>query len=137
LEAKHRKKQKAKWRRICFYFHQKNSSSKKSKACNSPKCSLKCASKISESDRQTINSGFWGLTTARKSDYYSKYVVRSETKRTRTDTVKTRLHTYKYYLEIRGATYQVCKSFFLNTLNISSHTIYYFYEKFMDKTTTC
>jgi hypothetical protein len=102
----------------------------KEETCSSAMCLLKCNSKISDLDRRSINSGFWGLNTARKNDFYARYVTRSEKQRSRSRLdQRKRLYSYKYYLGIRGETYQVCQSFFINTLHISKATIYYFFDK--------
>ncbi|XP_072399630.1 uncharacterized protein [Diabrotica undecimpunctata] len=98
-------------------------------------CRLKCNLKISIEDQTSIHKHFWQLEDQEKSHFYSKFVQKTEKNRSRPrvfpqpqskDAYKK--YTLKYFFELNNNRVQVCKTFFLNTLHISSRRISYFFE---------
>ncbi|XP_055704089.1 uncharacterized protein LOC129802363 [Phlebotomus papatasi] len=82
---------------------------------------------FSEDDRITNFQRFWNLSEAEKKIFISKSVKRFQAKR-KIEGPSRRTFTYLYYLDRNNITQQVCKKFFLNTLNISSTKVYYYFE---------
>lgn len=83
---------------------------------------------ISLDDRQKIHESFWSLDDGRKYHFYSKHVERLDAKRKRTKSeVSKKTYTYKYFLTSSNIKQQVCREFFLKTLNINKGRILYYF----------
>lgn len=84
-------------------------------------CRTKCHLKISENQRQLIFQNFWKLGNHNKHmDFLAKH-VKKEQKKVNTVGEKNsrRQFTMNYYFTVRESFIKVCKTFFLNTLNIT------------------
>lgn len=90
------------------------------------KCKRTCK-KFNNTERTAIFQRFWSLSDNEKRYFISQFVKRSEIKR-KIEGFSRRSYTYQYFFERNNARHQVCKKFFLNTLNISSARVYYFFE---------
>lgn len=104
--------------------------------CGKVQCRLKCAAKINYVDQSNIHKKFWTLSDARKSEFYNKFIERVEKQRCRPRMLPApnaenafKKFSLKYYLQIGEEKIKVCKSFFINTLDISARRISYFFEK--------
>lgn len=89
--------------------------------CNN--CKNKCTEKVSEESRKNIFRSYYDetMTFERKRDFICQHVeVLGTSKRYGR---KRKQETRKYYLPVEKQRKQVCKSFFLNTLNIGKKTI--------------
>ncbi|KAJ8970580.1 hypothetical protein NQ314_001104, partial [Rhamnusium bicolor] len=69
-------------------------------------CPFKCSRTISREEREQICTSFWKLNDEKKLHFYSKHIKRGAPR----------------------VTLQVCREYFLNTLNISKQRIYYFFK---------
>ena len=98
-------------------------------------CVYECSLNFNEDSRKTLNRQFWQLVEFEKREYFSKYVERVETKRKYTNYKSRRTYTFIYHFDLFGKRLQVCKKFFLNTLNICPTKIYIYFTKFHDETT--
>lgn len=105
-------------------------------------CRKNCSQKCTEEERKQIFERYWQLGDInRQRDFISKYVNFQEKQRCRQrpakkerldrsssleeteNIVSRRNFTFIYYLPKAGLKTQVCKTFFLNTLNISAQTV--------------
>lgn len=83
-------------------------------------CKYKCSDTFSHEDRLEINSGYWGLGTyADQKHFIDKNVIESPCHRKIGSRPSKRSFTWKYTLKEK----QVCKSFFLKTINISDTVV--------------
>lgn len=87
-------------------------------------CKLKCSEKINEKDRLNILQEFWSNEKSidQKRQFVASSIKTNPIKRTRErtgDRRDKRQFTNHYFLVIEGRHINVCKTFFLNTLNIS------------------
>lgn len=99
------------------------------KTC-SEHCNYKCNVNFSIEDRQVIHDAFWKLDPNSKLHFYSKFTKQKTTARKRTNKeVSRRVVSYQYYFQSASEPVQVCKVFFLNTLDISQNRIYYYYRE--------
>ena len=96
-------------------------------------CRMNCENKITADDRQLIHEDFWTLTESQKRDYFARTTHRESKKRTRsgrahrTDKIRNRVYAYKYYFVVRDVRIQVCKSYYLTTLDISNNRLNTYY----------
>lgn len=94
------------------------------------KCNFKCTTNFSLEQRQTIHQAFWNIDPTSKLNFYAKFTTQNTTTRKRTKKeISRRAESYKYYFEKDAINVQVCKVFFLNTLDVSQNRIYYYYKK--------
>ncbi|GFO18371.1 hypothetical protein PoB_004487600 [Plakobranchus ocellatus] len=94
-------------------------------------CKYKCREKISAEEQTNINRMFWSLSDVEKNHFYSQYTQRSVIARSRAVTnEKPKLYSYQYFLRAGSTAVkeQVCKVFFLSTLDVSQRRVSYFYE---------
>nr|XP_047140192.1 uncharacterized protein LOC124815490 [Hydra vulgaris] len=98
------------------------------KSCRN--CKFKCSTNISEIERQIIFDNFWTLDDDGKKHFYSKTTENLEKKRCRTAAGDNsrRKTSYYYSFFVSNTQYRVCKSYYLSTLNISSHRVFYFHK---------
>ncbi|CAH0546662.1 unnamed protein product [Brassicogethes aeneus] len=93
-------------------------------------CKFFCSKKISQHEREEIFKGFWALTNDSKFHFYAKNTERFDKIRKQTDKEHSRrTYSFRYYFHIADKKIQVCKTFFLSTLDISQQRINYFHEK--------
>lgn len=106
--------------------------------CNKT-CNKNCMTNFPEDGRQRIFKDFWKLNDDKKLLFFSKYLKRIAPARRRInfqDNVGPRKnHTSQFYMELNGSVKQVCKSFFLSTLDVTDRQIGYYF-KFYENTTT-
>lgn len=89
------------------------------------RCRFKCFQNIKEDDQQKIFRQYWALSYGGQRDYI-KQNVKKETKAKRTTTSSSRRkYSYQYYLDNEHGKQRVCKTFFLDTLNIGEKTVSY------------
>ncbi|XP_012560119.1 uncharacterized protein LOC105846187 [Hydra vulgaris] len=98
------------------------------KSCRN--CKFKCSTNISEIERQIIFDNFWTLDDDGKKHFYSKTTENLEKKRCQTAAGDNsrRKTSYYYSFFVSNTQYRVCKSYYLSTLNISSHRVFYFHK---------
>lgn len=120
-------------------------------------CKFKCASKISEDERIDIHTSFYTLpTTTEKRHFILNSTTRSLTarpKRKRVELVindsetdsecnddpgnsSRRKYSFKYFLFINSEKVEVCKQFYLGTLDVSQKPIYTAHSTKNPKTNT-
>jgi len=96
-------------------------------------CRMKCEDKMTADDRQVIHDEFWTLSESQKRNYFARTTCRESKKRTRTDRgrrtnkIRSRVYSYKYYFVVNDVRVQVCKSYYLATLDISNTRICTYY----------
>ena len=97
---------------------------------NCRNCKFKCSTNISEIERQIIFDNFWTLDDEGKKHFYSKTTENVEKKRCRTAAGDNSRRKTSYYNSffVSNTQYRVCQSYYLSTLNISSHRVFYFHK---------
>lgn len=111
----------------------KATSDRKMKPPCPEKCIQQCTLNFSKTIRQEIHNHFWTLPNEKKREFYSKYVERRNKKRgTRGKKQTRRTYSFVYYFDLLGNRLQVCKTFFLNTLDVSPGRVYKYFEDFHD-----
>lgn len=109
------------------------SAKKLKKPCEST-CFYMCTKNFSEDDRSNIFKIFWNMDDNKKNEFYSKFVKRKEIARRRVKDSAKKKNSFFYYFEKNNNYQQVCKTFFLNTLDISDKRIYYHFKHLYDST---
>lgn len=104
--------------------------------CNAG-CRRKCSSKIDQAERKIIHKQFWSLSDTKKSHFYTTYVKKVPKKRCRTykGPNSKKKFSFLYFFELRNVLVQVCKPFFLTTLDVSQTRLYYCLDKMVHKET--
>lgn len=92
-------------------------------------CQNKCATKLSESQRQEVFDFYWKLPHTQQIDWILSCVDRVPIKRRRSKEIEKKTETRKYFINFEGKRIQVCMQFLLKTLNISSRVVTYALEK--------
>lgn len=88
-----------------------------------PGCKLKCEEKVSELTRTAFFTEFWKIADhSRKFDFILRHVIENCVDRN-IDKMSRRKYTRKYTINERDKNITVCKTMFLNTLNISSQMV--------------
>jgi len=84
-------------------------------------CLLKCSSKISAAERENIFNTYWKLGDKNyQNDFITSHVdILKATGKGRKNVIKV------YHFTVEGQRIRVCKTFFLNTLNVSNKLIHY------------
>lgn len=83
-------------------------------------CNLKCSTKISHEARECLFKSYWGMSDLqRQRDYLGSMVKAMSIGRRRVKTSSKRNATLHYTLTYNGTNHRVCKTFFLNTLDIN------------------
>ncbi|KAK3914291.1 Otogelin [Frankliniella fusca] len=82
-------------------------------------CRFKCSQKVSENERRSIFSGFWGLADhTRQLDNIKDHILITDPTVHLTED-RQRQNTIKYFFVVDGKITYVCKNMFLNTFCIS------------------
>lgn len=92
--------------------------------CN---CKRLCNNMIEEEDRRQCFESFWKLADFSRQNVYIKGLVKSSAvnrKRTRDGSRSAKSTSFQYFLLVRGVSVQVCKTFFLDTFQISVGRLY-------------
>lgn len=98
-------------------------------ACKST-CRLKCTTKLNENERKQIHENFWGMNDkSRRRDFVVSHVNRFDKKRSTVICESRRKFSATYTLPKSTSTVCVCKTFFLNTLDISDFMVKYNLDK--------
>lgn len=100
---------------------------------------IKCAS-ITEDERNGIFKAFWNLTWGEKKTYINNLVVSLPTKRyrdRRNADVSKRLQSLIYYLRVKDNNIRVCRTMFLNTLNVGRWSILQWKNISLSREPTC
>ncbi|XP_045499408.1 uncharacterized protein LOC123697033 [Colias croceus] len=93
-------------------------------------CKKGCGQKFSESERQAIFDKFYGLADREHQWLYiSRHVETKSIKRMTLDRKNNRTQTLTYFLISNNERIPVCKTFFLNTLQIGEQVVYTAVEK--------
>lgn len=90
-------------------------------------CRLKCSSKITEEHSRKLFDSFWKLGDYSQQNVYLRGTVQSfnvQRKRSRNGSGYEKSTSFKYFLQVENQSMQVCKLFFLNTLQISDGRLY-------------
>jgi len=88
------------------------------------KCRMKCFDKISEDNRKTVFTEYWGLGDhVRQWDFIARCVRIQEKKVATTSNNSRRALSRKYSLPINNVDIKVCKVMFLNTISVSEKVI--------------
>lgn len=95
---------------------------KTTKDCKS-QCKFRCARQISNEERRSLFNSYYALSTNEKRLCILNSTERFLTKRPRTENSR-RTYTFTYSFLLRGSRIQVCKEFYLGTLNISQKPVY-------------
>lgn len=95
-------------------------------------CSYECQKNFDSDERQNINRYFWSLNKHKKHEYYDQYVERVEPKRRRVTRPSRRGCTFRYFFALHDLRLQVCQKFFMNTLCISTSSVYWYFKKTME-----
>lgn len=86
---------------------------------------IKCA-QITDDDRKNIFTEFWEMTWNEKKVFVNTLIQILPNLRARNRKVEDkskRCRTLQYYLRVKNVNIRVCKTFFLNTLNIGRQTV--------------
>lgn len=86
---------------------------------------MKCG-QLSESDRQQIFRKFWQMSWSQKKVYVKTLIVCIQPKRPRNrriENVSKRSQTLQYHLKVNSSMLRVCRTLFLNTLDISGKSV--------------
>ena len=98
----------------------KNISARQVKAVNCSKCRYKCSEKLTDESREQIFNAYWALQDyTRQRDFICQHVTSSQPKRSSGH----KSVSYSYFLPSEGGNVRVCRSFFINTLNIGKKTV--------------
>ena len=93
---------------------------------NCSKCRQKCSEKIEEEQRQTIFETYWELGDYSKQRHFiCTHVEQQEPKRIKVLSKRKRSVSQFFYLTVGQEKIQVCKNFFLKTLNLGRKTVDY------------
>ncbi|XP_050515305.1 uncharacterized protein LOC126890430 [Diabrotica virgifera virgifera] len=87
-------------------------------------CRLKCTEKINNQERQIIFNNFYALQDlTRQRDWIVRNIKKVQPKYRYTKEGSKRSYNNNYFFECNGSKIQVCRHFFLNTLDISKRTV--------------
>ncbi|CAH1106568.1 unnamed protein product [Psylliodes chrysocephalus] len=97
-------------------------------------CRVKCSEKISEAQRTKVHEEFWNedISIDQKRQFLCLSILQIPVSRVRQRTFSRegkRLYTLKYYFLIDGEKIQVCRKYFLNTLDISQTFVRFALQK--------
>lgn len=89
-------------------------------------CIFHCVNIFSDEERNNIFQSFWSLSDDDKNSFYNTFFTRHYAKHRKKNSASyIKKFSYRYYLEKNQTLYRVCRTFFLNTLNIDQKRIYY------------
>ncbi|XP_036332415.1 uncharacterized protein LOC118743759 [Rhagoletis pomonella] len=101
------------------------------------KCLYQCNSNFTGNDRTELLHKFWNLNNEEKKSFLFSFVKPSDVKRRRKSAENTftlrKKRSFYYYFRNNDTTLQVCKKFFLSTLDISERRIYYLFNVSTDE----
>jgi hypothetical protein len=87
-------------------------------------CRMKCSTKITETQRENIFDEYWGLGDYNlQKAFINSSVTQKSTKRNTKDAQKNRNITRKYAFTINDTRIEVCKTFYINTLDETNSRI--------------
>lgn len=89
------------------------------------KCKRKCQESFSEEDRKKINFEYWNLSHSQKKDFVLRCVNRDDKRRTTVGESSRRNFTRCYSLPKSTDYIQVCRNFFLSTVNCGTKFLRY------------
>lgn len=96
-------------------------------------CRLKCNTKITEAERESILNEFWELgDLTRKREYIIRHMEQIIPKYLKKKEGSKRSLNYAYNFYVNGQKIKVCSTFFLNTLNVSYMTVATAVRKFFN-----
>lgn len=101
---------------------------KTQKNCNTG-YKLRCATKIQPEERQNIFESYYRLDQNGKYEFIVRTTDRIIKNRCTTGGNSRRSYTFKYYFSVKNYKIEVCKIFYLSTLDISQKTIYNVHAK--------
>ena len=94
------------------------------------KCRLKCSMRINNTTREEIFNYYWGLQDrVEQRHFISRHVEQGDVKRRMLDSKQDRNCTNRYFLYSQEERIQVCRVFFLNTLDIKKDVIYWLMKR--------
>lgn len=89
------------------------------------KCRLQCTTKFTEDQRQTFHASYWAIGNIEGQRHYLVQSMVPITPKYRVQKPGSkRSNNYAYFFETTGVRTRVCKTFFLNTLDISNKMIF-------------
>ncbi|XP_039287439.1 uncharacterized protein LOC120352054 [Nilaparvata lugens] len=88
-------------------------------------CLKKCATKINMDSRQKIHNDFWQLENVQKKDFILRCVNKNKKARETVTGTSRRQFTRSYFLPFNEEFIEVCKMFFMNTLDVGAKFIRY------------
>lgn len=101
-------------------------------AC-SDKCPFECTMNFCKADRLQLHAHYWSLKRNERAPFLLGLIKRIYVKRKRTrETVgyrRIRTYTYLYHLDLYGRRLQVCKKFFVNTMDVKTNVIQRIFAK--------
>lgn len=92
-------------------------------------CNYECTLNFNPDERIRVHQTFWQSSASEKQSFYENHVKRIATQRHYTISKSRRTYTFIYYFPLRDRRLQVCKKFFLNTLNVCSDVVYNIFKK--------
>lgn len=95
-------------------------------------CKYKCSKNIAENERLSLFNGFYDLAQNEKQIFIvnnTERVGKNRKTNLNQDFPPKRTFLFKYYFNIKGHRVQVCKSYFLITLQISQKPVYNAHSK--------
>lgn len=92
------------------------------------KCMYKCRSKLTAEDQERIKAQYYSRSYVEKNHFITTAVKSVEKRTTKVNSRRKRTLAY-YLLDSSGNEVQVCRSFFLGTLDISERRIFYTLKK--------
>jgi hypothetical protein len=99
-------------------------SEKKMKSGCGMKCRYKCHEKISNEDRLALFENYWRIgDKSRQREFLARCIKRHSTKRKTCSETSRRQHSHTYTFSKNSSDIQVCKVFFLGTLDVSDKVI--------------
>lgn len=92
-------------------------------------CMYECQLNFDSEERKIIHQTFWSLNKLKKHEYYDCYVERAIPKRKRVKHGSRRSCSFRYFFPLNDRRLQVCQKFFMNTLGISTNSVYWYFKK--------
>lgn len=97
-------------------------------------CRHECSLNFSTDIRKMLHTNYWQMTNDRKQLFIGKYVERIAKKRCTTlNEDSRRQFSLFYYLPLNDKRLKVCRTFFVNTLNISPFVVSFHFRKEAEK----
>jgi hypothetical protein len=87
-------------------------------------CKLKCSRKIGNNGRRDLFQYYYSLNQNGKYVFLKETTEKYVKSRRTTEQPSRRTYSFKYFFQVQEHKIQVCKQFFLGTLNISQKPIY-------------